>query len=206
MDIMKKMFAWKLFFILAIMSCIALIGCSTLSKPTETPAESQLYSVEEVNQIAGLYESWIHTLEPFVTQNKDGTFALDWDKCLSQIAVADPRLAGILREGRDLNDEARIILELRDGIPKCNEAILASGSGESTALGSWCNYYWWGRKCCYTGSTAYNYIMYASWGSIVPPAGLILGPFVKAATYLTDRYGGFCINQTYVGGVWLTAP
>jgi len=140
------------------------------------------------------YQIMIESMDPFVVKNNNGTYKFD--------SVGFNQANQVLT-----SDNTEVYSKLTKSIPIINKQILEERkSPGSTALGAYCNWYWWGKKCCYTGSTAQYYIMVMTMGGPIPVFGWGLATYAAWAGYLTAVYGGFCFNGIWGGGVWLTAP
>jgi len=170
--------------------------------PETVALESDLKAMEAD---AELRETWIARIEPYVSENSDGTYNLDETAFQNYLHESFPDLASHFSGNGLSSDASRVIEELTGSIPVVNKMIL-NGELDDLICGHACWNYWWGRRCCYWGSDAHYMIFIFTIGGIVPPLTYAYIPFAAWAQYLTSVYGGFCTNMTWIGGGWLTAP
>lgn len=141
------------------------------------------------------YENMIEAMDPYVTENQDGTYRFDADAFMATNSKMN-----------ELGN--KVYSNLAKGIPVINQKILAEKrSSGSTALSSYCNYYWWGACCCYTGSQGWSIVSIVTISSWAPPPLKWISR--SLAVYLgwyMSVYGGFCLNQSWIGGQWITHP
>ncbi len=172
--------------------------------------EQPLVPKEDQSQYAALERDaaqrtlWIERMEPFVAKLSDETYRLEWDSFIKTTVFEEKTHASLNGEG-PVTADAKIITELRDGITTGNLAILREQAGLGV-LGSACWTYWWGRRCCYWGNQAWAMVSIMAGGGVVPPLSLVLTPYAAWAGYYTQVYGGFCVNGSWAGGIWLTKP
>lgn len=157
---------------------------------------------------AQVYQDWIECMEPYVIKNTDGTFSLEWDKFLGSIKVSYPEVARYFQGNGSPSDETKVIEELKNGIPLANEELLKGGAFGKVCdtQGYACWTYWWGRRCCFWGSTAVWAVAVLTAGGSLPVVGWGFNIYAAWAAALTALYNGFCANRSWVGGCWLTAP
>ncbi len=141
------------------------------------------------------YENMIEAMDPYVTENTDGTYKFDSESYMAKY----PKLEVDVQATYD---------ELTKGIPIVNQEILAEKrTGVSSALGSACWYYWWGKRCCYWGDTGWKIVSLLNAGAFLPPPfNYVVGGLGIYLAYYMSVYGGFCLNQSWVGGQWVTRP
>ncbi|MGB8656825.1 MAG: hypothetical protein WCE90_03460 [Candidatus Zixiibacteriota bacterium] len=162
---------------------------------------------------AHLYVDWIERMEPYVTESKNGTFSIDWSKFLDSIQGSYPEVARYFQGNGQPSELTRIIEELRDGIPTANDSLskgMTLGKVCETQ-GSACWWYWWGKRCCYWSAEGWRIVtilaVAGSAGSyFIPPFGWVAGAISAYLCYYMSVYGGFCLNQSWVGGLWVTRP
>ncbi|MFH0852952.1 MAG: hypothetical protein V1853_00920 [bacterium] len=192
------------FFMLAMF----LPACSE-NMPTEQETTQQEDTTDDftaLEQEAELYQYWIDQMDSFVTQSEDGTYVFDQEAFLGSLSNDRSELVQQLALSDEDNPDSKVILELMESIDIGNEQILS----EKAALWSGCWTRWWGRKCCYAGGDA-EYTIHlmniSAWiSSLNWISGAIMHAYAYWAGYLNSNCGGFCINATWVGGVWLTCP
>lgn len=169
----------------------------------------------EYEATADLYTYWIEQMDPYVSEQADGTYLLDWDGFYRSIAASNPEEVRYFAVGGQPTKDATVIAELRDGIPIANAAILAAKvaspqSAEETAevLGSHCWNYWWGRRCCYWGNTGWVVAGIINAGGSIPPWGWLLWPWRFFINYYMAVYSGFCANSSWAwpSAIWITRP
>jgi len=179
-------------------------GCSNQDDSPTASTGSEEVVIQDDDQIeisdaelaaftvqAKLYQKLIDEMDPYVTENKDGTYSFD--------------SVGFQAVSQNFNDDDKVVInDLKKGIPIVNGMILKNSA--SKTLGSACWWYWWGQRCCYWGSTAHYYVMVLAMGGPIPVFGWGYAVFAAWAGYFTNVYGGFCFNRTWAGGVWLTTP
>jgi hypothetical protein len=147
-------------------------------------------------------------MDPYVTENKDGTFSLKWDKFIGSIQGTYPEVTKYFQGKGQPSDQTKIIEELKNCIPLANEELLKSGSfGKRCAeQSSACWWFWWGVKCCYWGTEGYVVTCAISAGSVAPwPVNIIfwgLGTYAQTIWY---RYQHICLGRTWVGGFWISS-
>jgi len=188
------------FFMLAML----LPACSE-NMPTEQKTTQPEESTEDFTafeQAAERYEHWIAMMDPFVLQTEDGTYIFDQDGFLGSLGTDQSEIVRRLALSDEDNPDSKVILELMESISVGNEQIRS----EKAALGHACWNYWWGRRCCYWGTTGWQIVAWMAAGAAFPPWGYALTPFAAWAGYFMQVYNGFCANGTWVGGMWLTAP
>lgn len=170
------------------------------------------YALAQNEEIAERYERWIALMDPFVTQNEDWTYTIDWSGFTDAISADYPDVAMHFNNKMDgLNPDIETVTVLADGIEIANEYMLQQYEAlqdlpEGAHAATWSYGYWWGRKVCYNGS---------SWNSIevvicVGSAALFIGPTAIGGAYLaylcywsTERCTNqFCINFTWAGVAW----
>ena len=195
--------------IVVLLNATLWIGCggetsvnTPVTQETVQPPGTE-FSAQEAQ--AQRYENWIAKMDPYVTTNPDGTYTLDFDGFISSIRTTNPKVASYFTAAGVSSEDAKVIETLKNGIPLANAEILqpsAKGSVDvmlPDAAGSACWQYWWGKRCCYWGSTAQqiaNYLLFGGSISIFIPilAGVsgISGALLQL--YVT-AYGGFCVNM-----------
>ena len=164
-------------------------------EPTETELEAQLAEMERYNaQFFGL----VDRVEPYVTTNKDQTWSVDWEG----FTAANPNLTA---------EEAEILVSLKEGLPLANAAVSEALKAPADVQAYWTNYYWWGKRECYTGSSA-DWAIYllrigsytmVLWSRIL---GFTTSSMVAFLSYLKSQCGGFCLYTTWWGAAWVTCP
>jgi len=178
------------FMILPLLITMITPACSQkkATEPTPTP-ENDFQSLEADAQRR---QDWIDRMDPFVSQNKDSTFSLDW--------------AGFIAQYSSLSEaDQAVVNEFAEGIPVVNAMVL-NGELDNMSCGYACWWYWWGQRCCYWGSTGVWAVALLCAGSALPVIGWGFIIFCSWATALQTIHGGFCANRSWVGGIWLTAP
>ncbi|MFA6512430.1 MAG: hypothetical protein WCV86_04900 [Patescibacteria group bacterium] len=194
-----------------------LSGCSedhaqVIAPPQEQTAPSVPDQYAQYEAQGTLIQQWIDRMDPYVTQNADGTFVCDWQAFQQDLARTNPQIALALNGAATPGKDAKVIVELRDGIPIANKALKEQPEGMTQTASTRCYWRWWGRTCCYTGWDAEVAVWTNAAAAVV--AGIAGGPIgagvvayiAWVAERLTDQCGGFCINATWVGGFWLTCP
>lgn len=184
-----------IFMVLPMLIIMIAPACSQ-KKATESAPESE-NNFQSLEANAQLHETWIQRMDPYVSQNTNGTYAFD--------------STGFATAYSSLSDaDQTVVTGFIESIPVVNAKIV-SGELDNMTCGSACWNYWWGRRCCYWGSTAYVAIGIMQVGGLL--AGFVGGVYFIAmamwATYLNDNYGGFCLNITWACGPvcsWLTRP
>lgn len=165
----------------------------------DRPPEVNRDSLAMMMEYSRVMEATIAKMDKYVTTNNDGTYSIDYQ--------------GFLRaEGKNLKaNERQAAEDLNKGIPIVNEQILQERrSPGSTALGSACWIYWWGKRCCYWGTTAAQLanalqgggvasIWFPYFGAVSAAVGTIL-----QSCYLS--WGGYCLNMGWGGLFWITRP
>lgn len=172
------------------------VACSLDQKvtaPVKTQEQDQSLAAAQAK--AEMYESMIARMDKYVTTNKDGTYVLDYQGFSNA-------------EGKSMTaDEAKVAEDLNKGIPIVNEQVLQEGKNPgSTALGVSCWNYWWGRRCCYWGSSAEQAIQWLSDFGMLPVLGWVGQGWSSWANHLYIARGGFCTNMCWTGVCWMTAP
>lgn len=192
-----------------------LIACSrdqtaTTAPQTEQPAVPPEYA--EMQAQAELAQQWIQRMDPYVSQNPDGTYVMDWDGFRATLARSDPRLALSLQNGATATVDTKMIIGLRNGISAANKAVLADEAQGMQPAARWCTNHWWGRKCCYTGWDAELAIWYG-WAvaAVATVIGVVPGAIMAYIAWMQERLnsqcGGFCVNVLWGSPfVWLTCP
>lgn len=189
------------------------IACGgDINTPTVAPTSDPVDAPS--NKQGELFERWIGMMDPFVTQNEDWTFSLDWEAFLGAIAETDPEIVAYFRGSGEGNDDTTIIETLRDGIPIANVEMLEryeqyQNLPDNAQPAIWSVGYWWGRKVCYTGSDAdvaqdilcYTAIVMGAW---IPVPAAYVGWMCYNANQCNDRYSQFCNNFTWAGIFWTT--
>lgn len=181
---------------MALSLLVLAIGPGCQKKVTD-PAPTPKNDFQSLEANAQLHETWIERMDPYVSQNKDGTYAFD--------------STGFAATYSSLSDaDQTVVSSFIESIPVVNAKIL-NGELNNMECGGACWYYWWGERCCYWGSTAYVAIGILQAGGLL--AGFIGGIYFIAmaqwASWLNDHYGGFCLNITWACGpvcAWLTHP
>ncbi len=185
----------KSWFLLIAVYMLALVSLMSCSKVVDTAHSSESAKTAEAdtttNHMAVLYEQWIERMDPYVAQTASGEYVFDEAAFSAQYTSLQA-------------DEKKVYQELKDGLVKVNAEIGKHNSGEQIALGSWCGYYWWGKRCCYWGSEAHYWVMVMAMGGTVPGIGWGLAIYAAWAEYHISTSGGFCFNRTWAGGVWIT--
>ncbi len=184
----------SLLLVSALAFMLVIVGCSNEESPTQAVQnqESDIPAdVQQQMQLADQYERLIEAMDPYVTEGSDGQFTFYEAGFVSQ-------------HGSLPASDQQIVNQLRDGITIVNAEIGKDRSGQPNALGSYCNYYWWGKKCCYWGDQAQQLIFAMTVGSGISGFGLLAG-YAGWAQYLVWKYGMFCLNGMWGGPVWLTA-
>lgn len=184
-----------------------LSGCTEDAVISTAPEEQSIQVPEEFaeQQVqAERFQQWIDRMDPYVSQSPDGTYALDWHAFQQDLAGSDPQLALSLQNGATPGKDAKVILELRDGIPIANKALKEHPEGVTQTAGYWCNTYWWGRRCCYTGNDGWLAVSLMSAGTGIPGLGWGFAIYAAWAAYYMQVYGNFCGNASWAGGAWLT--
>jgi len=173
---------------------------STSCDRTETPVEvanqessntEMEVKQQEMEEYNAQFFALVEKIEPYVTTNKNGTWTIDWqsfDKSNSNLSAK----------------ENSLLSELKIGLSLANETVLEPPKAPNESLSYWVNYYWWGRKACFTGREAYIATSLFTTGSGVAGFNPINLGLAFLAEYYRDTYGGFCLYQTWVGGVWMT--
>ena len=194
--------------------CSTLAGCSgdKSNGPMDSdraldPPESDDIPTEFVldAELAARYEAWINAMDPFVTQDPEGSYHFNDEAFINEIRQEHPEVvSNLLGEAIQPSRNASIVKELLDGIALANKNHPSQGGSEIQGWACWT--YWWGRRCCYWGNDAWAMVAMASAGGAIPVFGFGLVPYAAWAGYLTQVYGGFCINNSWVGGMWLTRP
>lgn len=187
------------------------IGCDQGTKQTPVSVDDNTGD-EQIAQNADRYEAWIAQMDPYVSEQKDGTYVLQWDEFCAAVRSDNPQLYEEITQGNPSgNADAAVILELRDGVPVANETILAIRSGASAASEQACWNYWWGRRCCIWGNTARYFASSLSAFSTVFRylpwiSSFIIAAYFSTVVAYTNIYGGFCVNGSWIGGFWITHP
>lgn len=163
---------------------------------TTPDGEEYQISQAEIDKFAAqsrAYEDMIKAMDPYVTENKDGTYHFNADAFMA----TNPKM-----------DELgnKVYSELTKGIPVVNKMLLSERKqAGSTALSLTCSYRWYGKKCCYTGNTAWQVAgLYTAMG-FIPYIGFIPGFVGIYLGYYAQIYGGYCVHQSWVGGYWVTS-
>ena len=185
-------------------------GCTDLKEgdivtsPTDNPTNDD-FSQDEA--AAARMQTWIDQMDPFVSQASDGSYSLDWQGFLRSISGTHPEGIRYLAAGGQPSEDAKVIQQLKDGIPMANAALQQNGSEKAASPQGWaCWTYWWGRRCCYWGSTGWWIVDRMHNGDSIPPWGWLINPYSQWAEGLMRSYNGFCANGSWAGGIWLTAP
>lgn len=215
-DMLKKMLSLRLaVMILALPMITILAGCGDRGQgptdpsvnsahPHPAPADSSAEQFAVFERQATRYQKWISIMDPFVTQDERGFYRFSEAGFLNVLQAEYPEVSANLQGvGGPGSDDAAVVRELRDGIAKANQ-IQNSSAHEVQGWACWT--YWWGRRCCYWGNDAWAIVALASGGSAIPVFGFAFAPFAAWAGYLTQVYGGFCINNSWAGPMWLTRP
>lgn len=172
--------------ICTIMHPLFLTGCS------ESPIDAQGNTPALVEQQVTPQERWIAAMDPFVTENADGIYVFDED------AFND-------MYGELVDSDLVVVTELKASIPVANQQI-KHRTLNPEAAGSACWWYWWGQRCCYWGSEGRSMVKWLQIGGLIPLYGTLSGLYGILADDMMNKYGGFCLNRSYAGGVWLTRP
>jgi|GEM_PF-1895274 len=204
----KKLLTATMIFIVA---TFVVIGCSESDKSIDPISQTKhsfvgedgkTYTYDtadpdfiEAKKQSEVLENWIERMDPYVTENKDGTY--DFDHTSFEATYGE--LDGINKS---------IVKQLKEGIPIVNQKIQEKGrTGAPSAAGLYMQWHWWGITYCYTGYTAYLATAMITATGKLPYVGWLIGiSYGSWAAYLTATYGGFCSNQTWNGIVWLSAP
>lgn len=191
-------------------------GCTEDAVNTTAPTEEEQTTTApsefaEMQAQSELIHQWIDRMDPYVSQNADGTYTLDWQAFQNELAQTDPKIALALNHGATPGKDAEVIKGLRDGIPEANKAVLEGQTeGLMQTAGYSCRTYWWGRRCCYTGYDAQNMLSIMQNGRIIWVLGWIAGFIWESYYWWADKMynwcGGFCLNASWFGGVWVTCP
>lgn len=162
------------------MACLILswsVGC----RDTATEPQRESPPMTASPEILRL-QSWIDRVDPFVSQNNDGTFTFDNVSFIQQYPNLTPA-------------DATLVEGLRQLI--ASTTIPQGGKGGDECEWAACWNWWWGSKCCFTGREASQIIAIAVvgglWGG--PLATAVLGSYAAVMQYYKDVYGGFCIYQ-----------
>ncbi len=175
-------------------------GCDNQDTPVEPTQSAEPTVPADIRQYqdeAEQYERVISMMDPYVTQTKAGIYVFDESGFAANQAVLSA-------------EEQAIVDELHSSIAIVN-AEISKGHRESTiALGYYCNYYWWGHRCCYTGPTAAQLAnaltgagVSAVWFPYFGAVSAGLGSILQACYIAWD---GFCLNGSWIGGFWITSP
>lgn len=169
------------------------------------------------NQLAERMENWISLMDPFVTQNEDWTFTLDWEAFLASVQESDPIVVAYFHGSSEGNDDTTAIESLRDGIPIANVEMLTQYEAyqnlpEGAHMAKWKYSYWWGRVYCYSGSDADYVILLLTLGMIsaaIPQLGVLSAALITVllgyATYCDSVHGQFCLNVPWtVINTWVS--
>ena len=167
------------------MACLTLltgVGCrDTGAAPEQEQTQARVMSTQEADRI----EQWVERMDPYVTQNADGTFSIDYASFQQRYTNLTP-------------EDQAVVIGLRDGIPIMNESILRGrdDSIEWAACWSW----WWGTKCCYTGNQAETIIYVATVAGVISAAytlglGVVVGIAAATLNYFKNISGGFCFYR-----------
>jgi len=154
--------------------------------------------VEQMQKDYEFFMAVVDKVEPYVTTNKDHTWTVDWE--------------GFEAANSDLTaKEAKIVSNLKKGLPLANKAVSEALKAPAQEESVWTNYYWWGKKTCFTGTQALDYAYWfdtLTYGGFyfggIP--GLILKGYAGVCKWLAQGCGGYCFNQSWFGGIWVTCP
>ncbi len=163
-------------------------GCgekTPVNAPVTLEAVQQPITDTEAQEAqARLYEAWIARMDPYVTQNADGTYMFN------EAAFAD-------MYGRLADSDRIVVTGLQKCIPVVNAKVKESvPSGGAAKI--WFQWYWWGYKECYSQLSA-EYMLDLAQVSVYGY------PAYVWAKYYYYHYGQFCIYHTWVGGMWISA-
>lgn len=186
---------------------IGLSGCEDRDVPdTISPAIDSDPQITQARETAERYERWIAAMDPYVRTLSDGTFSLDWERFNSDLSLSDPSMAKAIETDQIDSLDEEVIRSLHAGVAVANDSLRATPQGLMETEGRACWNYWWGRRCCYWGSDAHSVVLLLTLGGLLPGIGWGFTAFAAWAQYLTSVHGGFCANQSWIYGAWLTAP
>lgn len=189
----------KRFLVVLPFALLVVLGCG---KDILRVQESSKFGQEEIQ--ARRHTEWIGRMDPFILTEADGTHQLDLEGFLSSVRTSHPEVVHYFEGQGSPTEDTKVIEELRESVPAGNKAIVQEG--RNSTLGSACWTYWWGRRCCYWGQDARRMILALEIGGAVPILGAGMQVYAPWARYLFEKYGGFCFNGSWAGGIWLTAP
>lgn len=175
------------------MACLTVmwsVGCmdTAVEPKRETPVDPAIVANDA---LVAKMQTWIDRMDPYVSQNADGTFSLDYASFHQQ----HPNLVG---------DDLATVEGLRDGIPAQNGAILKDGKGGDSCQSATCWRWWWGMKCCYSGIEAQRAIYLVTIGAIIPGLGAPMIYLAATMQYYLNVYGVFCVTSTINNVTWIS--
>jgi len=203
--------------LVSFLNTILLAGCGEEKPVSSVQTQESDTEFSKLEARAQLYENWIAEMDPFVTTNSDGTYSLDWDSFINYIRSTNPKVAIYFTAAGVASEDAKVIEELKNGIPIANLEILqfnakrSSDAMQPEAAGQACWWYWWGKRCCYWGSTGWTIVNALQFGAaggaiILPLIGFVTAGMAWLFQQYMINYNGFCLNQSYIGGQWVTRP
>jgi hypothetical protein len=179
----------------------------TLTAPEEQATPQIPDEIAEQQALGERYEAWIQKMDSYVSQAPDGTYALDWEAFRTNLAQTDPQTALSLQNGATATEDTRVILGLREGIPKANQAIKERADGVMELASVWTNYYWWGWRKCWTGDDAWKVVDLVDLGASIPGVGFMFGIGSYTLKQFIRNCGGFCYFRFWVSSYfWIKCP
>ncbi|MFH0952596.1 MAG: hypothetical protein V1838_05490 [Patescibacteria group bacterium] len=183
-----------------------MISCAKEDGPVSVKQDNPANGVDEqafADQQAELelFLSWVEQIDPFVSQDKDHTYCVDWDGLNS--FVASQKLS---------NEDSEMIESLKESVALANQRVMAGDPllSKAEAQSVWTNYYWWGKRTCFTGHQALDYAYVFSGiaigSSLFGIAGWILKAWAGICLWLYNGCGGYCFVSSWAGGIWITCP
>jgi len=155
----------------------------TITTPDGEVLEISQAEIEKFTSQSKMYEAMIDAMDPYVSQNGDGTFVLDYEAFLSS-------------QGQSLTaEEMEIAQNFNSGISVVNQKIQeAAQSG--TAAKIWRTYRWWGYQDCFSELSAIN---------MLEVIKMVMPPLWFWANYYYYHYSYFCICHPWAGGIWISS-
>lgn len=152
------------------------------------------------------YNEWVGNIDPFVNQNEDWTYTLNWSEFVDSTETSYPEVYDHYLNDGPVTLDTETIDALLNDLAITNQYALEDYEAQSSGGApppSYSSYtYWWGRKWYFTGSDA-NYaeyylcgsaLIYGYWGGI--PA-VYVGGMCYVAGNCNDAYGRFAIYYVW---------